>query len=137
MRLAEGVQADLVGFRSLHGLLDEQFAAALRHQSAQLSELAERITALCAEAEERRKQRAALLDALAPETKPNTGAQMLALFALLPVPHGAAASEAWQTLERLVEDCKALNTRNCTLMMDQYDIMQRVLSNESETYAPA
>jgi len=36
-----------------------------------------------------------------------------------------------------VKECKALNMRNCRLLMDQHDIMQRVLQTEADTYAPA
>jgi flagella synthesis protein FlgN len=49
----------------------------------------------------------------------------------------SAFDNCWSALEAAVQECKALNTRNCRLLMDQHDIMQRVLQTESDTYAPA
>ena len=136
VRLAEGLQADDTAFRSLRELLEAQFHAALRHQSAELTGLSGRITALCEEIETRRKERVALVDLLEPGQE-GVEQRIRRMLSRLPEPHARAALSAWRALEELVLECKSLNVRNCKLMMDQFDIMQRVLATGDETYAPA
>ena len=137
VRLATGMQTDHAAFRSMRELLEAQFQAALRHQSSTLAGLADEIVALCGEIETRRKERVALVDALAPQTEEPIAARIGRILSQLPEPHDKTAESLWRALEREVGECRTLNARNCALMMNQYDIMQRVLSDGSETYAPA
>ncbi|MCW7536532.1 flagellar protein FlgN [Aquabacterium sp. A7-Y] len=133
-QLLQGVRADLGDYARLHELLEAQFEAALRHQSARLGELAEQISGLAATLELRRQQRVVLAaELLGAGTRPNVAA----IEPLLPPQSGATLREWWSSLEQSVRDCKALNARNCRLMMDQHEIMQRVLHPEADLYAPA
>lgn len=131
--LVSGVHADHADYQALRALLGEQFQAALRHDTATLTTLGERITALVAVLDGRRRERmhgVALLG-LKP---PSTMTQVIAMFA--PAMR-APLLQLWQALEALVVDCKALNARNCRLLMDQHAMMQRVLAGEADTYVPA
>ncbi|AKJ30356.1 flagellar protein FlgN [Caldimonas brevitalea] len=132
-RLLLGVRADLADYARLRELLQEQFDVALRHDSQQMAETAERISALTAALEARRGERVALAAELLGKDAP---VSMQRLVPLVPAPARAALQDWWQTLEALVRECKALNARNCRLMMDQHEIMQRVLHSEVHTYAP-
>lgn len=135
--LMRGIGEDVRDYRVLRNLLQEQFDAALRHQSLRLGQLAERITELTEVLEQRRAQRVELVTALS-----GKGAGVITTFALLKgVPHEALRREAlqvaWSELEALVRECKQFNERNCRLIMDQYSIMQRVLHGEEQIYVPA
>lgn len=133
-RIFAGMRADLHDYRDLRELLEAQFLAALEHRSADICDIGARITALAATLEQRRAERAALAALLAPRggrIAMRTVAQRL---------QGASRSAfdtCWSALETAVRDCKDLNLRNCRLLMDQHDIMQRVLHAEPDTYAPA
>ncbi|WKB54102.1 flagellar export chaperone FlgN [Eleftheria terrae] len=134
-RLLQGVRADLTDYVRLQELLESQFEAALRHETVAMQDVAERITALAAMLEARRQDRVALLEQLLAGQ-----AQPASIDALLPQlsPQGRATLQAWwRTLEERVRHCKALNARNCRLLMDQHEIMQRVLQPEADLYAPA
>lgn len=131
--LISGVHADHADYQQLRRLLGEQFDAALRHDTQALATLGERITAQVAVLDGRRRERmraVALLGLRAPATME----QVIALFA-----HNmqAAVLQLWKALEALVLECKALNGRNCRLMMEQHALMQRVLAGEADTYVPA
>lgn len=132
-RLTHGVRADVQDYQRLQALLEEQFAAALRHHATRLTELAESIATLVDGLEQRRRERVMLAGALLGTDKP----AMPALFARLPDGPRAPLEAAWHQLEQLVRDCKTLNQRNCNLMVEQHALMQRVLHGEGDTYAPA
>jgi len=130
-RVLQGIQDDQRGYTELMGLLESQFQASLRHQSAQLPLLAEQIIASVEQLDARRRQRMSLVTALA---GPKSG--MPQLFALLRPEARASSSADWAALEQMVLECKRLNIRNSTLLTEQYTIMQRVLHGEEHTYAP-
>ncbi len=130
--LMRGVGEDVRDYRLLASLLEQQFEAALTHQTARLADLAERITGMTTTLDRRRVQRVALVTALA-----GKGAHIDSAFALLAGAPRDALQNGWNTLEALVRECKQRNERNCRLMMDQYSIMQRVLHGDEATYVPA
>ncbi|URI06257.1 flagellar protein FlgN [Aquincola tertiaricarbonis] len=131
--LVSGVHADHADYQTLRGLLGEQFQAALRHDTAALTQLGERISALVAVLDGRRRDRMRGV-ALLGIRPPATMAQVIALFA--PAMR-APLQQLWQGLEALVVECKRLNSRNCRLLMEQHALMQRVLAGEADTYVPA
>lgn len=134
-RLIKGVQADLGDYRTLRELLDEQFEAALKHRTAVISDVAERITQLTAQLEQRRLERVALAKALLGK---KTNVTISAVSARLPGNVRAVFDQGWQTLEKQVQECKRLNQRNCDLLMNQHEILRRVMQADGgETYAPA
>lgn len=134
-RLIKGVHADLGDYRALRELLDVQFEAALKHRSAVITDIADRISALTAQLDKRRIERVALAKILAGKQGNVT---ISAVSARLPANARPAFDEWWQTLEKLVQECKRLNQRNCDLVMNQHEILQRVLQVDGGgTYAPA
>ncbi len=134
-RLIKGVHADLGDYRTLLELLDVQFEAALKHRSAVISDIADRISALTAQMEKRRVERLALAKVLVGK---QSNVTISAVSARLPANARPAFDEWWQTLEKLVKECKRLNQRNCDLLMNQHEILQRVLQTDGGgTYAPA
>lgn len=136
LRLADGVRADVADYERLRERLEAQFDAALRHDSGRLTGLADEIVALCGTLDARRQERNGLLGVFAAALKGMPGGDAVpALLARLPANRRGAAD--WPTLCGLVRECKALNVRNCRLLMDQYDIMQRVLDDGEGLYAPA
>jgi flagella synthesis protein FlgN len=130
-KLAAGVRADLAACQAMLDLLEQQFDAALRHRGAQLAELAEQLMPALAAMEQRRLQRVALVRALL-----GPQADMAALIAGLEPKAGAALAADWAALEQMVLECKRRNTRNSTLLTEQFSIMQRVLHGEEGIYAP-
>ena len=130
--LLQGLAADLLAYPQLRDLLEQQFDAAVRHQSARLTELADAISALVDTMEGRRAARVALVQRL-------LGPQgtMSQAFALLKNPARERMAADWQTLEHSVRECKRLGKRNSDLLVEQYSIMQRVLHGEEFIYAPA
>jgi flagella synthesis protein FlgN len=129
--LAGGVRADLAACAEIHGLLEQQFDAAVRHRSAELTDLAERLAPLLDAMEARRQQRVALVRALG-----GAAASMDDFFATLAEPGRSALQREWQQLEQLVVACKDATTRNSSLLAEQFSVMQRVLHGEEDTYAP-
>lgn len=129
--LLDGIQDDLQACGVVRELLERQFQAALRHQGAELSALAESLMPQLEAMEARRTQRVQLVRALF-----GAGASMAQLFAGLATPQRSRASAAWTELERLVRACKQATARNGNLMADQYSVMQRLLHGEEDTYAP-
>lgn len=136
-RIFRGMRADLHDYSALRELLEAQFRAALEHRTTDICELGERITALVERIEQRRRERVDLATRLMAQTP--SAAKRPSISAVADRLQGAsrAAFDAcWKTLENAVRECKALNERNCRLLMDQHDIMRRVLGQESDTYAP-
>ncbi|OON64111.1 flagellar protein FlgN [Massilia sp. KIM] len=129
--LLDGVQADLRDGQEVAVLLERQFEAAVRHRTAELSELAGQLTPLLDAMEARRQQRVSLVRALLGQD-----AGMDAFFASLEPGARAAGEAAWRALETLILACKAATTRNASLLAEQYSVMQRVLHGEDDIYAP-
>ncbi|MFA7097679.1 MAG: flagellar protein FlgN [Gammaproteobacteria bacterium] len=132
-RFVKGVQMDLDGYRQLRALLDEQFQAALRHQAEPLRDIARRIEALVDAMEARRRERVALVGHLCGAA--NSGA-IQQVFAMLPERTRVKVQAWWDALDGLVRECKTLNARNGRLLMEQYEIMRRLMGEESDIYAP-
>ncbi|SFU64234.1 flagellar export chaperone FlgN [Pseudoduganella namucuonensis] len=127
----QGVAADTEAYQALLDLLEQQFHAALRHQSARLGEVAEAVSALADTLELRRRQRVALATQLA-----GPDATMAQVYALLKPELRARLEQDWRRLETMVTECKRLGKRNSDLLVDQYTIMQRVLHGEDQIYEP-
>jgi flagellar biosynthesis protein FlgN len=137
LRLAQGAQSDLADYITLRDLLQAQFEAAVQHRSPQLAQIATDITTLCESLQERRAERDALAGSFAGMLHDTPRAQWIeTAFTLLPTTYREPLQALWARLEALVRECQQLNTRNCALLMEQHSIMQRVLSTESDTYAP-
>lgn len=132
-QLMLGVNADFFDYQRLALLLEDQFAAALRHDATGLSSIGERITALAEVLEHRRVQRVNAVTALLPGRKAISMTALIATFSGKP---REALDASWRGLEAKVAECKALNARNGRLMASQFEVMQRVLHGESDMYAP-
>jgi flagella synthesis protein FlgN len=130
--LLAGIADDLRDYPALQDLLEQQFHAALRHQAAQLGQVAEAISALVDTLQARRAQRVALAQRLLGPT-----ANMAQAFALLKNAAREKIEADWKTLETMVVECKRLSKRNSDLLLEQHSIMQRVLHGEDQLYAPA
>ena len=136
-RMVQGLRLDTADYQTLQELLEQQFQAALRHGTEDLSELSGRITALSQVLEGRRQERMDLSKLLlGGRAMSDRAVSIEAVTRRLPVSAQPAFRCEWQALERQVRRCKELNTRNCRLFMGQFEIMQRVLTPESHTYAP-
>ena len=134
--VALGMQQDVAGYKQLHTLLNEQFHAALRHDTAGMQSVAERISAQAQLLERSATQRREHVQALLP-----MGAQlsMNALFGLIKPPLQDQFLSLWKQLEDQVQACKAMNLRNCQLIMQQAETMQHVIAGgwlQEDIYAP-
>lgn len=134
-RLLRDAQADLRDYGALDALLERQFLGALRHDAAQLTQLAEAITTLATTLERRRSDRVALVtQLLADDQAPS----MTALFQRLPPAMRPPIESLWDQLTAAVLHCKSLNVRNARLMTEQQALLQRVLMGDKvDTYADA
>ena len=130
--LLAGIADDLRAYPALQDLLEQQFQAALRHQGAQLGQVADAISALVDTLQDRRAERVALAQRLLGPT-----ANMDQAFALLKNAAREKIESDWKTLETMVVECKRLSKRNSDLLLEQHSIMQRVLHGEDQLYAPA
>jgi flagella synthesis protein FlgN len=130
--LLAGIAADLGDYVRMNALIEQQFLAALRHQSAALGEIAQEIGDLVPLLEARRAQRVELATRL-------TGPQpsMAQVFALLKPAPRARLEADWQQLEVLVRCARETGKRNAELLAEQFTIMQRVLHGDDQTYEPA
>jgi flagella synthesis protein FlgN len=129
--LAGDVHADLEACAAIFDLLQRQFDAAVRHQGAELAELAGALAPLLEAMEARRVRRVALVRALlGPE------ATMAALVDALKEPLRARLGADWAELEQRVRACKQATTRNGNLLAEQFSVMQRVRHGEEQLYAP-
>lgn len=117
----------------LEALLDEQFAAALAHDTAALTRTGDAILALADTLEVRRKQRVTLAAALCGGEAPS----MADLLERLPAAARPSCEALWRELVLRVSLCKALNERNGRLLMTQRETMARALFGDSDVYAPA
>ncbi|CDG82551.1 flagellar export chaperone FlgN [Janthinobacterium agaricidamnosum] len=130
-RVLRGVSDDIAAYGALLELQEQQFQAALRHQPARLSALAESINAAVDGMEQRRRQRVSLVRGLS-----GAGGTMNQIIELLQGAPRLQLETDWAALEQMVLECKRLNQRNSHLLTEQYSIMQRVLHGEDDTYAP-
>lgn len=130
--LLQGVAEDSADYRTLLGLLEEQFDAAIRHQQERLARIAGEIATLVDTLEARRARRQELATRL---TGPNPS--MAQVFALLRPEPRARLEADWRALEQMVLAAKAAGKRNGELLAEQFTIMQRVLHGENQTYEPA
>jgi flagella synthesis protein FlgN len=131
-RLLQGIESDAVACAQLQPLLQQQFDAALRHDAQALEALAAQITALVEAMAARRVERVALLKALVGATGE---AAMERCLTRLPETLRAPWQKRWSALCSSVVECKRLNARNGQLLMDQYEIIQRVIGVAEVTYA--
>jgi flagella synthesis protein FlgN len=130
--LLHGLQADREAYGRLRALQETQFEAALRHQPDALQRLADDILALVDELEARARQRSQLLSQLLGTQGEPT---MSRLLQRLPVKAAQGLGGLWTALEQQVQDCKALNHRNCQLITDQQALMRRVMGIQEDLYA--
>lgn len=131
LALLRGVADDVAAYTSLLDLLEQQFDAIVRHQSAQLAQLSEIILPAIEAMEARRRERVALVAVLL-----GADAGMAQVFILVKGATRQMLEEQWLALEKMVVECKRRNTRNSELLTEQYSIMQRVLHGEEQLYAP-
>jgi flagella synthesis protein FlgN len=134
-RIFAGMRADVHDYRRLRDLLEAQFGAALQHRTVEIGEIVERLTELTAVLEERRRERVEQAGLLAAGS--TSRVTIASVAQSLQGKSRATFDACWTALEASVQECKALNLRNCQFLMDQRDIMQRVLNAEANTYAPA
>lgn len=132
-RLTRGLNADLVDYGELRKLLKKQFDAALHHRSEELSGIVIAVTDLAETIEERRSERVELVSAL---LNGDRDASVSKVFALLPEAPREMLKTWWRELENLVRECKELNARIGRLVMDQHEIMKRILDREVDIYVP-
>lgn len=134
-RLFGGMKADVQDYGRLRELLDAQFNAALLLEGPELGELASRISELTALLEKRRRERVAIARRFA---RTKTGpVSMSVIAARLKGEARNTFNMCCAALEAILRECKELSARNGRLLMEQRDIMQRVLGREPDTYAPA
>lgn len=127
-RLAAGVRDDLAACARMIELLEEQFAAALRHRTTDLEALLPQLEILLASMEHRRRERVQLV-----HSRCGSGSKMAHALSSI----GCAALTAdWTSLERLVLECLQLEQRNRDLLAGQFQMMQRVLHGEDPLYGP-
>jgi len=134
-RIFAGMLADVDDYVHLRELLVQQFDAALHHRTGDIRAIGERISELAAILDGRRRERMLLARLLIVD--PSVRASVAAVTRRLRGEARARFDSCWASLEALVRECKALNQRNCRLLMDQHDIMRRVLDRDMDTYAPA
>ncbi|HEX3140594.1 MAG TPA: flagellar export chaperone FlgN [Rhizobacter sp.] len=132
--LARGMQADIDGYAALHGLLERQFQAALRHDTDGMREVADAISAQVNLLEGRRIERVGHVKALLPEAAQPSVSELLKRVS---GPLRLQMASMWSRLEEQVRECKVHNARNCRLIMEQGELMRRVLVGEDAIYAPA
>ncbi|CAM3557516.1 flagellar export chaperone FlgN [Paracidovorax anthurii] len=133
LRLMQGVRADLDGYRQLSALLERQHAAALRHDAQALPEVTEGIVALVDAMEPRSRERTGIVRSLCGRADAEG---MRLVLASMPEAARNTLSGWWDALEPLVRDCHAQNLRTRQLMVDQSEVMRRVLQEEQGVYAP-
>lgn len=134
-RLFGGMKADVQDYGKLRDLLDAQFNAALLLEGQQLGELAGRIGDLTALLEKRRRERVAIARRFA-----GTKTGQVSVSVIASRLKGEARDRfnlCCAALESVLRECKELSARNGRLLLEQRDIMQRVLGREPDTYAPA
>ncbi|WAC75548.1 flagellar protein FlgN [Roseateles sp. SL47] len=131
-QLGEGLRQDLAAYDGLRQLLDQQFNAALQHDAARMSGLADDILTQVAALDVQRARRRELLVALLGSAiEPS----VRALLQRLPASLAQPLAVQWRALEQALTSCKALNLRNCELITEQQALMQQLLGREEHVYA--
>lgn len=134
LNLSRGLNQDLLAYRRLKEQLAAEFDAAMYHDSARLAAISEVVEQLAGEIESRRQERVDLVSQLFDNDR---NARMEQVFSLLPEAPSRMFRGWWSELESLVHECKAQNARICRLLTDQQEIMQRILGDREDIYAPA
>ena len=135
-QIALGMQQDTAAYQVLQQLLHTQFHAALRHDAAGMEDVAQQITQQAQQLEQARQARVAHAQALLPQGAP---VSMTALFSQLPAPLQQQMTALWRKLEAQVQACKAMNLRNCELIMAQAQTMRQVIAGgaqQEDIYGP-
>lgn len=131
--LLDDLRADLVAYRELQKMLDDQFQAALRLDVDALRVVAAAIDTEVASLEARRDVRIARIG-----TGPR-GAVRLA-ETIFPGPgcelQRASVIKHCGEIETLIRACKARASRNGNLLAMQSEAMHSLLKGEPHTYAP-
>ncbi|HSI50160.1 MAG TPA: flagellar export chaperone FlgN [Ideonella sp.] len=130
--LLQDLRSDLQEARQLQVLLNLQFDALLKHDPRPLPALAADIVVCVERMHKRRTRRSALVARL---VGPQAGMDEV-LQGLGPSLQSTGTAW-WKALEDLVRACKDANLRNCALLTQQHELMQRVLEPDSDLYAPA
>ncbi|KVH43258.1 flagellar export chaperone FlgN [Burkholderia diffusa] len=130
-QMFKGIAHDRARYVQLEGLLNRQFRAALRRDSAALTVTGNAIMALVdalnVSHDTRKRCARVLTGAERPESMSDVCASLSGMA-------GQAMRDEWQKLEAQVFECQGLNRRNAGLIMSQFEIMQRVMHGESNTY---
>ncbi len=133
-QLLVDVVSDGVAYGKLAKLLEEQFAAAMRLDTAALAMLAKAIAAEADAIDLRRRYRVERIGR-APGAVQALGQRLLA------GEKHAAQREAFvgrcTEVKTLAARCKTLATRNGGLLAAQYEAMQRLVHGERHIYVPA
>ncbi len=133
-QLLVDVVSDGVGYRKLAQLLEDQFAAALRLDTAALATLAKAIGAEADAIDLRRRYRMERIGG-------TPGAVLAFGKRLLAGDKHAAQREAFvercTEVKTLATRCKTLTNRNGSLLAAQYEAMQRLMHGERHIYVPA
>lgn len=130
--LLRDLQADRSAYAQLRELLEAQFQAALRHRAQALQESAEEILALVEQLNAHTRQRGLLLRQLLGS---HGEASMGRLLQRLPASVAQTLGGLCTALQEQVNECKALNQRNCQLITEQQALMRRVMGVGEELYA--
>ncbi|KMN38308.1 MULTISPECIES: flagellar export chaperone FlgN [Chromobacterium] len=130
-QLLATVQQDLQGYRQLEQLLEQQFSAALAHQTETLKQLGDDIVGQCDTLQASRDQRLQLAGRLLGDGR---AASMDAVLKLLPVAVEPACRQRWDALVAQIRQCQTLNLRNGQLLQQQQELMNRVLNGDSDVY---
>lgn len=127
-RALEELDSEVVAYRKLSDMLDEQFQTAKRLDTAMLAKISAEIAREVSCLDERRRSRTQWLGPV-----PESAGHL----------HGSREGAAHDAVERrcaelkmLAAQCKASTLRNGQLLASQYDMMQRILHGEQPTYGP-
>ncbi|HEY0955424.1 MAG TPA: flagellar protein FlgN [Roseateles sp.] len=132
VQLLRDLHADSFGYKLLRDLLEQQFQGALKHQAEVLLRVGGEIETLCGQMEQRRAKRMELVSGL---LKDHPRPSMKRLIEALPGAAAQTLAGLWAEVEQLLHVCKELNQRNCRLIMDQQELMQRLLGEDGGVYA--
>lgn len=132
VQLLRDLHADGFGYKLLRDLLEAQFQGALKHDAEALLRVGGEIETLCGQMEQRRAKREELLGSL---LKQPPRPSMKRLIEALPGAAARTLAGLWAEVEQQLHVCKELNLRNCRLIMEQQEMMQRLLGEDGGVYA--
>lgn len=127
--IAQGMQADIQGYEQLRLLLKAQFHAALRHDATAMEQVALQIAAQAQLLGQSTEGRVLHVRALLGSGQ---HVSMSAVFMQLKAPLQQQMQALWAQLEALVQECKAMNLRNCQLIMEQAELMRQVVGGSAQ-----